>query len=342
MSFNLTDYHFDYPDSLIAVKPAEPRDSAKLFILDRAKEEYGHKHFSDLPDYLQEGDCLVLNRSKVIPARLVGKKTTGGRVDLLMVKRLADRKWTALSAQLKPGVEIIFSETLQAKVYSINDNGEWILDFNEDGLEELMEQVGEAPLPPYIQKRRKTEHVEMPDRDRYQTVYAQEKGSIAAPTAGMHFTPALLEKIRAQGVAVAELILHVGPGTFRPVKAEDVREHPMLPERFEVPEETPSKLQKAKRIIPVGTTAVRTLETLAAVDPQFKNIPMEGDASLYIYPGRPFKAVDALVTNFHQPNSTPILLASAFAGRERILASYSEAVRKEYRLFSYGDSMLIL
>lgn len=342
MSFSLQDYAFDYPDSLVAVKPAEPRDSAKLFVLDRSTDDFSHKTFTDLPDYLNEGDCLVVNRSKVVPARLVGKKVTGGRVDLLMVKRLAARKWTALSAQLKPGVEILFTQSLKASVDSINTNGEWILNFNADGLEGLMEASGEAPLPPYIQKRRKTEPVEMPDRDRYQTVYARESGSIAAPTAGMHFTPELLEKIKAKGVQIAELILHVGPGTFRPVKTEDVREHPMLPERFEVPPETPQRLRDAKRLIPVGTTAVRTLETLAAVDPEFRTIPMHGDASLFIYPGRPFIAVDSLVTNFHQPNSTPILLASAFAGRERLLKAYEEAVRKEYRLFSYGDSMLIL
>jgi S-adenosylmethionine:tRNA ribosyltransferase-isomerase len=342
VSFRLEDYRFQYPDALVAVKPAEPRDSARLFVLDRKKEEYEHRTFRDLPDYLKPGDCLVLNRSKVVPARLTGKKPTGGRVDTLFVKRLAARKWTAISAQLKPGVEVIYSETLKGRVESLNAEGEWVIEFESDGLETLIAEDGQAPLPPYIQKRRKTEPVEMRDRERYQTVYAREAGSIAAPTAGMHFTPELLSKIRGLGVEIAELILHVGPGTFRPVKAGDVREHPMLAERFEVPQETPAKLRAAKRVIPVGTTAVRTLETLAEADPNFSAIPSRGEASLFIYPGRPFKAVDALVTNFHQPDSTPILLASAFAGRERLLEAYREAVRKEYRLFSYGDSMLIL
>jgi len=342
VSWRLEDYRFDYPEHLVAVRPAEPRDASRLLVLDRAKTALEHRRFSDLAEYLKPGDCLVLNRSRVLPARVLGVKSTGGKADLLLVRRLSPRRWTALSAHLKPGARVNFDGGLCAVAERLDGSGEWILDFDGDGVEALMDRSGEAPLPPYIQKRRKSEPVETADRERYQTVYAKEPGSIAAPTAGLHFTAALLEELRERGVETAELILHVGPGTFRPVKTGDVREHPMLPERFEVPAETPEKLRRAKRLIPIGTTAVRTLETLAEADRSFRGVPDRGDASLFIYPGRPFRAVDALVTNFHQPDSTPILLASAFVGRERLLEAYREAVRLEYRLFSYGDAMLIL
>lgn len=334
---DLAAYDFEYPESAVADRPAEPRDAARLLVLDRASGAVRHAVFRDLPGFLRAGDCLVLNRTKVIPSRLVGRKETGGRAEVLLVKELGPRRWSALARGLKPGGRLEFADGARALVEGLSPDGEWLLAFETDP-RALMEEHGLAPLPPYIAKRGGRDGV--PDRERYQTVYAREAGSIAAPTAGFHFTPEVLAAVRTAGVRVAEIILHVGPGTFRPVTAADVRAHAMLPERYEIPEVARAELDAVRgrggRLIPVGTTATRTVETY------FAGGAAAGETSLYVYPGYSFKAVDALLTNFHLPQSTPLLLACAFAGRERILAAYAEAIRAGYRLFSYGDSMLIV
>ncbi|MFH1724151.1 MAG: tRNA preQ1(34) S-adenosylmethionine ribosyltransferase-isomerase QueA [Elusimicrobiota bacterium] len=346
--FRLEDYEFAYPRSLIATAPATPRDAARMLVLDRTTGRIEHRRFLDLPQYLRPGDCLVLNRSKVLPARLVGRKPTGGKVELNLVRRLAPDRWTALSANLKPGVEVLFPGGIRASVESLDPEGEWILRFSVGEVELLMLRHGHAPLPPYIQKRRKRlPPAAVEDRDRYQTVYAREEGSVAAPTAGLHFTPELLEALRRQGVRVAEVVLHVGRGTFRPVTARDIRAHRMLPERFYIPDGTAAALREARRdggrVIAVGTSSVRTLETIArrGGGANGAHSPIE-ETELFILPGHRFLSVDALITNFHQPASTPLLLTSSFAGRERLLEAYHAAIAREYRLFSYGDSMLIV
>jgi S-adenosylmethionine:tRNA ribosyltransferase-isomerase len=343
-SYALSDYDFNYPPELVATAPAGDRDGSRLLVVDRKGGSLAHRHFSDLPHYLREGDCLIINRSRVIPARLTGKKPTGGKVELLLVKQISPGTWTALSADLKADLTVELPEGVTATVKGRDDSGLWVLQFSTSAVEALLESEGVAPLPPYILKRRKntgTAADRPADRERYQTVYAQEQGSIAAPTAGLHFTPDLLAKLKGQGVAVAEIILHVGLGTFRPVTADDVREHPMAAEHFEIPRDAAETIARTRlqggRFVAVGTTAVRTLETYVR-NPEQKS----GATSLFITPGHTFRSVDVLVSNFHQPGSTPILLASAFVGRERLLAAYEQAVKEKYRLFSYGDSMLML
>lgn len=340
-SARLEAYRFDFPEKLVAAAPVSPRDSSRLLVLRRETGSVEHGRFRDLPEHLEPGDLLVLNRTKVLPARLRARKATGGKVELLLLRETEAGVWTALSSDLKAGAEVRFGEGVSAAVERLTADGEWVLRFRGDAAS-LMYRSGLAPLPPYILKRRKSSSLDgdgVEDRDRYQTVYARETGSVAAPTAGLHFTPELLDRLRDSGVRVAEIILHVGPGTFRPVTAPDIRDHSMLPERFEIPAETSAKLTRARRdggrIVAVGTTTVRTLETAALSSPG-------PETDLFIYPGHRFRSVDAFITNFHQPASTPLLLTSAFAGRERLLAAYREAVEHGYRLFSYGDSMLIL
>lgn len=338
----LEDFRFDYPEELVAARPAEPRDSARLMVLDRASGRLEHRVFRDLPDLLAPGDCLVVNRSKVLPARLKGRKPTGGKVELLLVEELKPGLWAALSSDLKPGREVLLPGGARASVERLDERGRWLLRFPHPAVADVLRRHGEAPLPPYILKARKSGAPGTAPEDlaRYQTVYAREEGSIAAPTAGLHFTPEVLRRLEARGVRRAELVLHVGMGTFRPVTADDVLEHRMLPERYEIPEEAAGLLERARReggrIVAVGTTAVRTLETWA------RGGRLSGETSLYVRPGHEFKAVDALVTNFHLPESTPLILAGAFAGRERLLAAYREAFARRYRLFSYGDAMLVL
>lgn len=338
----LEDFRFDYPEELVAARPAEPRDSARLLVLDRSSGRLEHRGFADLPGLLRAGDCLVLNRSKVLPARLQGRKPTGGKVELLLVSELGPGRWAALSADLKPGREIDLPGGARASVEGLDGQGRWLLRFSDPDVPGLLRRHGEAPLPPYILKARKngSAGTSPVDLSRYQTVYAREEGSIAAPTAGLHFTPEVLAGLETRGVRRAEVVLHVGMGTFRPVTADDVREHRMLPERYEIPGEAAGLLERTRReggrIVAVGTTAVRTLETWA------RGGHLSGETSLYVRPGHEFKAVDALVTNFHLPESTPLILASAFAGRERLLSAYREAFARRYRLFSYGDAMLIL
>lgn len=336
----LSDFDFEYPEELIASVPAEPRDSSRLLVIDRSCSALEHAFFRDLPRFLRAGDCLVLNRTKVLPCRLIGRKSTGGKVDLLLVRELGPSSWSALSSGLKPGQTLEFSQGLSARVEGVDEAGEYLLSFAARDIRSYLAEHGLPPLPPYIAKKR------LPSREdlaRYQTVYARDEGSIAAPTAGLHFTPGLLERLRSQGVLTAWVTLHVGRGTFRPIKGDDAAAHVMLAESYEVEAREAEVIAAAKarggRLVAVGTTATRTLETLAASPGGI--VARRGESSLYIRPGYAFRAVDALITNFHLPRSTPLMLAGAFAGRERLLAAYREAVARGYRLYSYGDATLL-
>ncbi|MBI5241575.1 MAG: tRNA preQ1(34) S-adenosylmethionine ribosyltransferase-isomerase QueA [Elusimicrobia bacterium] len=333
---------FDFPEELVASVPAEPRDSARLMVLGRTDGKVDHKLFRDLPSLLRDGDCLVLNETKVIPCRLLGRKATGGKVELLLVRELEKGLWSGLATGLKAGMRLSFPGGLDAVVEGRNDDGEYLIRFDRAELPAYLAEHGHAPLPPYILKRKRTP--DQSDRDRYQTVYALTSGSIAAPTAGLHFTPRLLDELRAMGVRLAKVTLHVGRGTFRPVTVEDARQHPMLPEHYrmgpEAAELVSRTLREGGRVMAVGTTSTRALESLALQAGGFG--PGEGWTSLYICPGHEFRAAGGLITNFHLPRSTPLLLAAAFAGRERLLAAYREACRERYRLYSYGDAMLVL
>ncbi len=332
----LEDFDFDYPESLIASEPASPRDSSRLLVLGPSQME--HARFSDLPRYLKPGDCLVLNRTRVLQARLVGRKSTGGKAELLLVSELSAGRWTALSSNLKPGAVVELPGGRRLEVEGLDAEGQWVCRFDTKDVAGLLAEHGLPPLPPYILKRKGATQEE--DRSRYQTVYAREEGSIAAPTAGLHFTPGLLSRLREGGVRIAELVLHVGRGTFKPITTERIRDHRMLPERFEIPEAATRSIQEARgrggRIVAVGTTSARSLETWAATG------RAQGSTELFIAPGHAFKAMDAFITNFHLPRSTPLVLASAFAGRQRLLDAYRAAIADGYRLYSYGDAMLIL
>jgi S-adenosylmethionine:tRNA ribosyltransferase-isomerase len=337
----LSDYDYDLPEELIASAPAEPRDSSRLLVIDRAADRLEHAIFRDLPRFLKAGDCLVLNRTKVLPCRLVGKKSTGGKADLLLVNELGPSRWSALASGFKKGQTLVFDGGLTATVEGLNSDGEYLLAFATGDVRPYLAEHGLPPLPPYIAKKRLASRA---DAERYQTVYARDEGSIAAPTAGLHFTPELLDRLRAGGVDTAWVTLHVGRGTFRPIASDDADKHVMLAERFEVDAPEAEKLRAAKarggRLVAVGTTATRTLETLAASPAGLA--AAKGESALYIRPGHKFGAVDALITNFHLPRSTPLMLACAFAGRERVLAAYREALSRRYRLFSFGDATLIL
>ncbi len=337
------DFDYDLPQRLIAQTPIEPRDHSRLLVYDRADQSIAHRHFYDLPEYLCAGDALVLNETRVIPARLLGEKAdTHVPVELLLLKRLALDEWEALvrpGRRLQPGAVCSFGDgLLTAEILASADDGSRRVRFRYDGVfEDLLDRLGQMPLPPYIH-----EHLEDPTR--YQTVYARLDGSAAAPTAGLHFTPELLDRIRAMGVAVVPVLLHVGLGTFRPVKAEDVSEHHMHVEHYEVSEAAARAVNAARanggRIVCVGTTSVRTLESASTPDGIVH--AQSGDTGIFITPGYRYKAVDALITNFHLPQSTLLMLVSALMGREEALRVYAEAVREEYRFFSFGDAMLIL
>ncbi len=336
-----SDYFYELPEELIAQTPAEPRDSSRLLVYDRKTGKSEDRVFCDIKEYLRPGDVLVINNTKVLPARMYAYTKNGGRVEVLLLKRQNYTDWEVLvrpGKKAKEGTELVVSEELSLTVRSRTPTGERIVEFHFDGVfEDILSRVGSMPLPPYI-------HEKLKDKDRYQTVYCKTDGSAAAPTAGLHFTKELLAEIKATGVQVAEVLLHVGLGTFRPVKEEDLTHHVMHSEYYCVSEEAADIVNAAKRegrrVIAVGTTSVRTLETVA--DEKGTLRPCSGDTSIFIYPPYKFKCVDALITNFHLPESTLIMLVSAFMGREQCLALYREAVEKKYRFFSFGDAMLIV
>ena len=340
----VSDFDYELPQELIAQEPAQIRDSCKLMILHRGDHSIEHKVFSDIIDYLKPGDCLVLNDSKVIPARLFGiKESTGVNVEFLLSKRIEGNTWETLvrpGRRIKPGDTVVFGNgKLKALVKAYSDEGTRIVEFSCGGdFMEVLDELGRMPLPPYIERESKAE-----DKDNYQTVYAREEGSVAAPTAGFHFTPELLDKIREKGIKTEFVTLHVGIGTFRPVKVETVEDHHMHFEHYSVSEETANVINDTKaaggRVICVGTTACRTLES--AADENGIVHPGSDDTGIFIYPGYKFKAVDCLITNFHLPKSTLLMLVSALYNREDILKAYNEAVERKYRFFSYGDAMFI-
>lgn len=336
-----SDFYYDLPEELIAQTPAEPRDSSRLLVYHRDTRQLEHKIFRDVIDYLKAGDVLVVNRTRVLPARVYAHTEHGGAVEVLLLKRLDLTRWEVLvrpGRKCRPGAHLIVNEELSLRVLSVTDSGERIVEFMYDGtFEDILSRVGTMPLPPYI-------HEKLADPERYQTVYSKENGSAAAPTAGLHFTPELLERIRAKGVEIAEVLLHVGLGTFRPVKEENVLDHKMHSEYFEISAEAAEIVNRAKkegrRVICVGTTSVRTVETVA--DEHGFLRPCKGNTEIFIYPPYKFKCVDALITNFHLPESTLLMLVSALCSREEIMRVYKTAVEERYRFFSFGDAMLIL
>ena len=337
-----SDFYYDLPQELIAQDPLKDRSSSRLLVLDKTNGSIEHTIFRNLTDYLRPGDCLVLNNTKVIPARLLGEKEdTGAKVEVLLLKRKEDNIWEALvrpGKKCRPGARLSFGDgLLRARITEVVDDGNRLIQFEYDGIfEELLDRLGQMPLPPYITH-------ELKDKDRYQTVYAKLDGSAAAPTAGLHFTPALLEQIRSKGIQIEEITLHVGLGTFRPVKVEDVTQHHMHSEYYSITQETADRInqvhQAGGRIISVGTTSCRTLET--AADEQGILHAGSGWTDIFIYPGYRFKLIDALITNFHLPESTLLMLVSALAGKDHIDAAYREAVKERYRFFSFGDAMFI-
>ena len=335
------DFWYNLPEELIAQTPLQQRDASRLLVLDRENGNVSHKHFYDILDYLNPGDCLVMNDSRVLPARLLGNRPTGGAVELLLLKDLGDKKWECLAKpgrKLLAGQEVVFGDgKLTATVVEVKDDGNRIVEFHYEGIFlEVLEQLGKMPLPPYIKE-------ELQDTERYQTVYSREVGSAAAPTAGLHFTNDLLDKIRRKGIHTAFVTLHVGLGTFRPVKADNINDHHMHAELCMINAETADLLNKTKecggRIICVGTTSCRTLESLVNEDGSFEE--RSKWTEIFIYPGYRFKAMDGLITNFHLPESTLVMLVSAFAGREHVLNAYEQAVAEKYRFFSFGDAMFI-
>lgn len=336
-----SDFNYYLPEELIAQTPLEKRDFSRLLHLDKVTGEVEHKHFFDLPDYLCEGDCLVLNDSRVLPARLVGKRETGGVVEVVLLRDKGNNVWECLTRpgkKTKPGTKLIFGEgELTAIVTDCVEGGNKLLQFEYKGIFlEVLEHLGKMPLPPYIK-------TELQDQERYQTVYSREVGSAAAPTAGLHFTEELMDIIAKKGVKICYVTLHVGLGTFRPVKCEDIESHEMHSEFCVIPEETARLVTETKksggRVVAVGTTSCRTLESFSKEDGALE--AKSGFTDIFIFPGYRFKCIDALVTNFHLPESTLVMLVSALAGRESILAAYAKAVEEKYRFFSFGDAMFI-
>ena len=350
------DFYFDLPQELIAQDPLEDRASSRLLVLDKATGEMQHRQYYNITEYLREGDCLVLNNTKVIPARLYGtREGTGALIEILLLKRKENNVWETLvkpGKKAKPGTKIIFGDgILVGEVIDIVEEGNRLIRFSYEGIfEEILDRLGQMPLPPYITH-------ELKDKNRYQTVYAKYDGSAAAPTAGLHFTPELLDKVRSMGVKIAEVTLHVGLGTFRPVKVEDVTQHHMHSEFYQIDQEAADIINETKanggRVICVGTTSCRTIESAAqrarellnADDTQnnpVKLVPCSGWTEIFIYPGYQFQVLDCLITNFHLPESTLLMLVSALAGKENIMSAYQEAVSQKYRFFSFGDAMLII
>ncbi len=338
-----SDYYYDLPKELIAQTPLQKRDSSRLFVLGRNTGTIEHKHFYDIVDYLNEGDCLILNDSRVLPARIYGvKKDTGARVEFLLLTQRSQNVWECLAGPGKKAREnTVFdfgSGVMTGRVLQVLENGNRVVEFEcDENFFAALDRLGEMPLPPYI-----TEKLE--DKERYQTVYSRELGSAAAPTAGLHFTPELLEKIKQKGVNIGYVTLHVGLGTFRPVKVDDVTKHKMHSEHYEIPEKTAKLIKQTKanggRVISVGTTSCRTLE--AAAKEYGEPVACDGWTDIFIYPPYEFKAIDGLITNFHLPESTLIMLVSAFAGYDNVMNAYKEAVKEKYRFFSFGDAMAIL
>ena len=337
----VTDFDYELPEELIAQTPIEKRDESRLMVLDRKEQTIEHKHFKDVIDYLEPGDVLVRNNTKVIPARLYGKKETGAKVEFLLLNNMEKDIWECIvrpGNKLHIGAKVIFGDgLLKAEVLDTMPGGTRKVEFHYEGIfNEILDKIGLMPLPPYI-------HESLKENDRYQTVYAKYEGSAAAPTAGLHFTPELLKKIEEKGIDIANVTLHVGIGTFRPVKEDTVEAHQMHSEHFYIKEEDCEKINKAKksghRVIAVGTTSCRVLETIADDNGYVK--PTEGDTQIFIYPGYKFRCLDALITNFHLPQSTLVMLVSALAGKDYIMKAYKEAVEQKYRFFSFGDAMLI-
>ena len=336
------DFYYDLPEELVAQTPLEKRDSSRMLKLDRVSGKIEHRHFYDVIDYLKPGDCLVMNDSRVLPARLLGHRPTGGAVEVLLLRDLGDKKWECLckpGRKMQVGNEVIFGDgELTATVVEVQETGNRVVEFHYEGIFlEVLERLGKMPLPPYIK-------AELADQERYQTVYSREVGSAAAPTAGLHWTKELLDQAREKGVKTAFVTLHVGLGTFRPVKSEEITDHHMHAELCMMSAGTAKLLNETKaaggRIICVGTTSCRTLESLVNEDGSFEE--KSKWTEIFIYPGYTFKAMDGLITNFHLPESTLVMLVSAFAGREHVLAAYEEAVKERYRFFSFGDAMCIL
>lgn len=338
-----SDFFYDLPEELIAQDPLEDRTASRLLVLNRETGAIEHKIFSDVIDYLNEGDCLVINNTRVIPARLIGEKEdTGGKVEVLLLKRRANDVWETLvkpGKKLRPGARVTFGDgRLKAEILEIAEEGNRLVRFYYEGIfEEILDSLGEMPLPPYITHK-------LEDKEMYQTVYAKYDGSAAAPTAGLHFTKELLSKIEEKGIKIASITLHVGLGTFRPVKVDDVNNHHMHTEWYEVNAEAADIINETKRnggrVICVGTTSCRTIESVAGENGYMK--AKTGETDIFIYPGYKFKVMDGLITNFHLPESTLVMLVSAFAGKENVLAAYETAVKERYRFFSFGDAMLLI
>jgi len=338
---DVKDFWYDLPEELIAQVPIAKRDESRLLVLNRENKTIEHKIFKDILDYLKPGDCLVRNNTKVLPARIYGKKETGANVEFLLLNNIEGDIWESIvrpGNKLHVGTKVIFGDgLLNAEILEVMEGGTRKVKFTYNGIfNEILDQIGLMPLPPYI-------HEELKEKDRYQTVYAKYQGSAAAPTAGLHFTDELLEKIKEKGVEIANVTLHVGIGTFRPVKVEKIEDHHMHTEHYYIKPEDVEKINKTKqnggRIISVGTTSCRVLESVANENGEVREV--EGDTSIFIYPGYKFKCVDALITNFHLPESTLLMLVSALAGKEYIMNAYEEAVKEKYRFFSFGDAMFI-
>ena len=338
-----SDFNYDLPEELIAQTPAEPRDHSRLLVYHRKDRSVEHRHFYDIIDYLNEGDLIIANDSRVLPARIYGiKDETGARVEFLLLKQISGNRWETLckpGKKAREGARFSFGDgILRAEVAEVKDDGNRIVDFDcDENFFAALDKIGKMPLPPYITE-------ELKDQERYQTVYSHELGSAAAPTAGLHFTEELMDKIRAKGVKIAYVTLHVGLGTFRPVKVDDVTKHKMHSEHYEIPEESARLINETKanggRVIAIGTTSCRTLESVATQYGEIK--PCDGFTDIFIYPGYEFKVLDGLVTNFHLPESTLIMLVSAFAGYDNVMNAYQIAVKEKYRFFSFGDAMIIL
>lgn len=338
---NKSDFYYDLPERLIAQTPIEPRNASRLMVLGKQSGEIEHKNFTDLFDYLESGDCLILNNTRVLPARIFGtRKDTGSVVEFVLLKQKSNTVWECIAGpgkKAREGKEFTFSEELSCKVLEVLPDGNRVIEFYFSGnFYEILDRVGEMPLPHYIKEK-------LEDKERYQTVYSKETGSAAAPTAGLHFTPEMLDEIKARGINIGYVTLHVGLGTFRPVKVENIKEHKMHSEHYYLPQETADLINETKqnggRVICVGTTSCRTVESVASLGDITER---SGDTDIFIYPGYTFKCMDGLITNFHLPESTLIMLVSAFAGYENTLNAYKEAVKEEYRFFSFGDAMLIL